>query len=82
MFYLSFFAFKGEKEVIQNTIKKLVYMFYLSFFAFKGEKEVIQIFLERYPCVNKNLWWSRFFLIRLDCRDIPKNFQNETTKHI
>jgi len=36
--------------------------------------------LERYPCINKNFWWSLFFLISLGCRKIWKNVQNETTK--
>jgi len=26
--------------------------------------------LERYPYINKNFWWFRFFLIRLGCREI------------
>jgi len=30
--------------------------------------------------MNKNFWWFRFFLIRLGCREIFKNVQNETTK--
>jgi len=32
--------------------------------------------LERYPCINKNFWMSRFFLIHLGCRETWKMDQN------
>jgi len=31
--------------------------------------------------MNKNFWWSPFFLIRLGCRKIWKIEHNEVTKH-
>jgi len=41
-------------------------------------KENSRFTLERYPCINKNFWFSRFFLICLGCQEILKNVQNET----
>jgi len=38
----------------------------------KRELGVIQIYFRRYPCINKNFWWSRFFLNCLDCQEIWK----------
>jgi len=47
----------------------------------KEKQGELEFTLERYPCINKNFWWSRFFLIRFDCRKIWKMDQNEVTKH-
>jgi len=46
----------------------------------KGNYENNRFTSEKYPCINKNLWWFRFFLFRLGCWEILKKVQNETTK--
>jgi len=38
--------------------------------ALKGELGELQFYFRKMPCINKNVLWSRFFLIRLDCREI------------
>jgi len=45
-----------------------------------GELEELQIYFRKTPLHQQNFWWSRFFLIRLGCREIWKNVENETTK--
>jgi len=42
------------------------------FLFFKSEQGLSSLTLERYLCTNKKFWWSRFFLIRIGCRDIWK----------
>jgi len=47
----------------------------------KGKLGELEFYFRKVLCINKNFWWSLFFLIRLGCREIRKMDQNEVTKH-
>jgi len=49
---------------------------------YKGELGELEFCFRKIPLHQQNFWWTRFFLIRLGCRDIWKMDQNDVTQHV
>jgi len=77
---MCFITLKKEQNNFSKCSALLLPNFCTYFFTLKGNLENWNFTLERYSCINKNFWWSCFFLIRLGCREIWKMDQNEVTK--